>query len=393
MSKHYDWIVIGGGITGAALAYELAKQGVKTLLLDRIPEPQQASRYSYGGLGYWLGTTPLVRQLAQEGLAIHRQLTAELGSETEFCDRPLLALITSDQDPDAIAAHQATFDHPFTRLTPAEAGELEPLLNPAAIAAALRIPHAQINPIRTTAAYRAAFVRLGGSIRNESVLEWNRNGDRIIGVTTHAATSPVTYHAPQITLCAGAWSRPLLKPLGIDPPLYFTHAAGLEFAPDPSLHLHHIIMPALVQRFHLEAAASAPAVRPQWREPGHEPAAAILDPGAVQFQDGRILFGQASHTLTSLDAPLDPVQSETQLRQALAPLFPTLAPRAAQWFHCLVAFSGNPLPQVGHLRDHGNLSLFSGFSNTLVVTPSLARHFATWALTGEDEVIPQLGFH
>jgi glycine/D-amino acid oxidase-like deaminating enzyme len=112
----------------------------------------------------------------------------------------------------------------------------------------------------------------------------------------------------------------------------------------------------------------------------------------VQFQDGRLIFGQASHTLTRLDAPLDPIQSETQLRQALARFFPALAPRAAHWFHCLVAFSGNPQPQVGHLPAHPNLSLFSGFSNTLVVTPALARHFATWALTGEDDVIPHLRF-
>ena len=40
--KIYDWIVVGGGITGAAVSYELAKKGFAVLLchiatkLDRV---------------------------------------------------------------------------------------------------------------------------------------------------------------------------------------------------------------------------------------------------------------------------------------------------------------------------------------------------------------------
>jgi glycine/D-amino acid oxidase-like deaminating enzyme len=37
--KTYDWIVVGAGITGAALAYELAKQGLQVLLLEKEKNP------------------------------------------------------------------------------------------------------------------------------------------------------------------------------------------------------------------------------------------------------------------------------------------------------------------------------------------------------------------
>ena len=37
--KNYDWIVVGAGITGAALAYELAKQGLQVLLLEKEKNP------------------------------------------------------------------------------------------------------------------------------------------------------------------------------------------------------------------------------------------------------------------------------------------------------------------------------------------------------------------
>lgn len=396
MTKNYDWIVIGGGITGAALAYELAKQGIKTLLLDPTPEPYQATRYSYGGLGYWAGTTALTRQLCAEGIALHRQLAAELGGETEFRELPVLFTIPADRDPEAIAAEYRQYADSLELLTPATVAALEPLLNPQVLSGALRIPHAQINPIRTTAAYRAAFSRLGGTIRAEPVQAWEREGDgyaktdRLIGVTTQVAKSQATYHSGHITLCAGAWSRSLLQKLGVRLPVYFTHATGLELYGAPNLHFDHLIITALLQRSHLEAIATKPEWETRWDQPGVEIAPAILDPGIAQFQDGRILLGQTSHTLSDLDAPLDASAEEAKIRAAIAPLCPLIAEQPAQWFRCLVAFNPAPLPYVGAVPGWTGLSLFTGFSNTLVLAPPLARHFARWALSRQDEVMEQL---
>ncbi|HBE35501.1 MAG TPA: FAD-dependent oxidoreductase, partial [Cyanobacteria bacterium UBA11368] len=44
----FDWIAIGGGITGAAVSYELSKKGFSVLLLEQYATPQNATRYSYG---------------------------------------------------------------------------------------------------------------------------------------------------------------------------------------------------------------------------------------------------------------------------------------------------------------------------------------------------------
>ena len=33
--KTYDWIVVGAGITGAALGYELAQNGLRVLLIEQ----------------------------------------------------------------------------------------------------------------------------------------------------------------------------------------------------------------------------------------------------------------------------------------------------------------------------------------------------------------------
>ena len=140
----YDWIVVGAGITGAALAYELAKQGFSTLLLEQHNPLTGATRYSYGGIAYWSGTTALTRQLCAEGIERHRILSAELEADTQFRELDLLLTIAAHSDPQALVQQYASFAIPPHLLSVAEACGLEPLLNPTAIAGALTVRHGHI---------------------------------------------------------------------------------------------------------------------------------------------------------------------------------------------------------------------------------------------------------
>ncbi|PSB40542.1 FAD-dependent oxidoreductase, partial [filamentous cyanobacterium Phorm 6] len=110
--KSYDWIVVGGGITGAAVSYELAKKGFSVLLLERDAIMQNGTRFSYGGLAYWSGTTDLTRQLCAEGIERHRNLSAELDADTEFRELDLLLTIDRGDDPEKAAANYAHFGTP-----------------------------------------------------------------------------------------------------------------------------------------------------------------------------------------------------------------------------------------------------------------------------------------
>jgi len=77
MTTTYDYIIIGGGITGSALSYELANLGSRVLLLEKETHPLNATFYSYGGLAYWSATTEIQRKLYQEGREIQRNLSVE----------------------------------------------------------------------------------------------------------------------------------------------------------------------------------------------------------------------------------------------------------------------------------------------------------------------------
>lgn len=383
--KTYDWIVVGGGITGAALGYELATQGFSVLLLEKDATLQNATRYSYGGLAYWSGTSELTRQLCQEGIDIHRHLSEELNIDTQFRELDLLITIASDDAPDTVASKYSKFAIVPRLLSVEQACELEPLLNPNAIAGALTVRHGHIHPEKVTQGYIEAFRRAGGERQIAQVVELLRRTHQIEGVKTPNQT----YYAANTVVCAGGLSRALLNASGIPVRLYFTHAEMIETL-SVDLQLRTIVMPANLKRFALEAKASTHDVDALWDEPGHEPVPFILDAGAIQFLDGSLRMGQISRVLTNPYAKVDSAVSEAAIRSQVGSILPALEKLPGSWHHCLVAFSSNRLPLVGALRHIERVYVFSGFTNPLVFVPPLAKRFANWATGQDDSIINQL---
>lgn len=381
----YDWIVIGSGLTGAAVSYELANAGFSVLLLDRAAHPESATRYSYGGIAYWSGTTELTRQLCQEGIDHHRSLSAELGQDTQFRETNLLLTIAPDRDPAEIAAKYTNCAIPPQILNPKDAHAIEPILNPESIAGVLQFPHGHVFPEGIVSAYLNAFERLGGKSQVASVNGFIQSQGQVTGVKTPTET----YHGDRVLVCAGGMSRDLLKSVGVSVRLYFTQAEMIETVPiEPCLQ--SIVMPAETKRFEMEAAAGKAETDRLWDEVGHEVQPPILDPGAVQLRDGRIRMGQWSRTLTSLTPQIDAASSEQAIRQEVGQIMPTLKDVPGEWHLCLVAFSGDRLPLIGALPLVENLYLFSGFSNPFAILPPLAKRFAHAMTSQTDPIIEQL---
>ncbi|MEN9252291.1 MAG: FAD-binding oxidoreductase [Thermostichales cyanobacterium BF3_bins_165] len=375
----WDWIVVGGGVTGAAAAYELSCQGLRVLLLEPDSPLRGGTRFGYGGLPYWSGQNDWARQLCEVGIQRHRQLSSELDYDTEFREGSLLMLIPPDRQREQVLAQHALLGIVPTYLDERETQRAEPLLNPAAHQGALRVPHAHVRPTAMAAGLVQGLLRQGGKQVPERVVALQRTGERWTGVQTSGGS----YEGGEILVCAGAWSRGLLRRAGIWVPLYFTHAELLETDPW-SERLNHFIQTVGVARFELEAASCAPDKLPLWDQPGQEPAPAILDPGIFQMRDGSLRLGQISRTLTDADADTQALGGAEQIRQAVTHLLPALATVPARWYHCLVAFTPDSLPLIGAIPDQPGLYIFSGFSNPLLLVPTLARCFAK-AINGDPQ--------
>ncbi len=375
----YDWIVIGGGITGSALAYELIKQQFKVLLIEKDNIADNATVYSYGGLAYWSGTDELTSQLCQEGIELHRNLTEELAVNTEFRELDLVLTIDKKDNPQTIAQNYDRFAIKPELLDVQQACQLEPLLNPNAIAGALKLPHGHIHPQKTNNAYQQAFLRCGGEIIFEEVVGFLPEGETIKGIKTDKNS----YYAANTVVCAGGLTRSLLLEIGRYLPNYFTHAQAILTSP-VDIRLRTLVMPAVQKRFELEREID------NWDTESSEPITSIIDAGAIQFLDGSFYLGQISAIMPNPRTELDQKTGEKLIRQEIAKILPNLAEIPGTCHHCLVAFNPERIALVGKLANMSGMYIFSGFTSTLVFAPPLARRFASWAANDEDSIIAQL---
>ena len=369
----FDWIVIGNGLAGAALSYELARLGLSVLLVDD-GNAESATRCSYGGIAYWSGTDAITQELCEQGIQRHRQLSDELDAPTEFRELDLLLTFAPEVDGNGLAQQYEQFAIAPRLISAPEAHALEPQLKLDAIGGAFTIKHGHVNPIKTLEAFNQAFRQLGGQQMIASVTGLVRIKNCVTGILT--ATQ--AYTAANIAVAAGGYSRKLLNDAKLSVPLYHTHAEIVAL-PQVEHPLRTLIMPAVASRFEAETTASAPATDSLWDGPPHEIAPPILDTGVIQFLDRSTYIGQISRFRTDLDiSSINAAQSEASLRQGITAQLPCLANLPGYWRHCLVTFSRDGLPLIGPLPGMEGIHIFSGFTSPFAMLLPVARRFAQW---------------
>lgn len=211
MSVGSDVIVVGGGVIGACIAYELAKAGARVTVCDREARGQ-ASAASAGmlaplseaeGPGHFL-------DLGLESLRLHRPLADELrertGMDVGYRASGLLRVALTEADEASVRRRrswhvEAGFD--VTWLDPGRARDAEPALSRDIRGAAYYENEHQVSaPLLTQAGLRAAadlgaVVRVGVNVESLVVL-----GSTVLGVRAAGET----LQADEVVMAAGAWS-------------------------------------------------------------------------------------------------------------------------------------------------------------------------------------------
>ena len=378
----YDFIVIGNGLAGAALSYELAKTDQSVLLMDD-GNPHSGTRYSYGGIGYWAGTTDLTETLFQAGMVRHRELPNELGADTQLRELDLLLTVNKGDDVEQFSQDYKIFRTAPQFISAKVACEIEPQLDPEAIAGAFHSRHGHVDPMALVAAYNQAFRRLGGHHNISQVTGLVRMGDRITGILTEAQAYP----AGSVVVAAGAYSLQLLADAGLQVPLFFTHAEIVE-TPPLDVEVRSLVMPAANTRFELEAETAADSS--QWQKPDYQIVPPVLEAGVIQFADKTARIGQISRFHTAYTPPADSSTSALAMREAIAQKLPILANAPGTWRHCLVTFTQDGLPLLGPVPRVSGLHLFSGFTGPFALVPPVAQRYAQHLTNGVDKLIEQM---
>jgi sarcosine oxidase subunit beta len=230
-----DVVVIGGGISGTAAAYELARSGVRVTLLERGTLAGMASGWTLAGVRQ-SGRHPAELPLATAAVARWAHLSEELDADVQYRRHGNLRLARTEAEApiiQAIVAEQRALGLDLTFLPDNRTiREVAPAIAGTVHAASFCPTDGHANPNATVNAFAAAAERHGARIRTGVTLTGiDTNGGRVTGVTTDAGKIV----ADAVVVAAGVYSRPLCAPLGIDLPIEIAHVSVVQTAPLPPL--------------------------------------------------------------------------------------------------------------------------------------------------------------
>jgi D-hydroxyproline dehydrogenase subunit beta len=234
-----DVVVVGGGIIGAACAFELTRAGAAVTLLEK---DELAAGASGRNLGY-LDTSkdPVLAPLARASLGHYLEIATDPPSPFFLDDEPVGTLaVTIDEDEidelEAWAKAAEAVGVPLEHVG-AAVRELEPELSPDVIDAYLLHEGHRVDPLALTVCYGALARSTGATIRHHApARRLIDRRDRVAGVTTDDGV----LEADAVVLAAGPWSSALARPLGIRLPVASARGWLVHAAPERPLFRHWI---------------------------------------------------------------------------------------------------------------------------------------------------------
>uniref|UniRef100_A0A3Q3WDG8 Peroxisomal sarcosine oxidase n=1 Tax=Mola mola TaxID=94237 RepID=A0A3Q3WDG8_MOLML len=214
--QEYDCIVIGAGVQGCFTAYELAKRGKKTLLLEQfiLPHTRGSSH----------GQTRIIRKAYEQDFYIPMmneayQLWAQLEGEAGVkLYRQTGLLVMGPEHSQGYKKVKATLERnkiPMVLLTKDNFNQHIPNVNLAEGDSALvDVTAGVLYADRALKTAQDQFKKLGGVIRdNEAVTDIQP------GPVVTVFTSAGVYRAKSAAITAGAWANKLLAHTGLQLPL------------------------------------------------------------------------------------------------------------------------------------------------------------------------------
>lgn len=220
-------IVVGAGVIGSSIAYQLARTGMKVMIFDRGRVGGQATGASAGmiQINPDRTTPPPMSSLSLESARLFPALAAELADRTgvDIGYRPgrLLHVALHEGEESHLRTHRAwQVDHGVSVawLDRHEVLDLEPTLNPSVHAGLYYPDNHQVMPLAFAEALARAAVDLGAALREgANVDRLLTDGDRVLGV----AVGGETVHAAEVVIANGAWasswSEALRTPIPVRP--------------------------------------------------------------------------------------------------------------------------------------------------------------------------------
>lgn len=233
--RSVDVVIVGGGISGTAAAYELARHGVNVTLLEQGDLASMASGWTLAGVRQ-SGRHPAELPLAMAAVQRWATLNDELDADVEYRRGGNLRLART---PDEVPMIQKVVEVGLAQgldLTylpdNAAVRAKTPGIAESVLAASFCPTDGHANPTKTVQAFAAAAERYGATIQTgTTVMGIVATGGRVTGVRT----SDGVIAAGTVIIAAGIHTQALIAPFGIALPLRIAVVAAIQSIPLPPM--------------------------------------------------------------------------------------------------------------------------------------------------------------
>ncbi len=216
-------VIVGGGISGCAIAWNLAHRGIKDIVvLEKDTLANGSTGRCGAGIRMQWGAEKNC-QLAQYSVNFFENANEVLGYERdiEFEQSGYLIIAANEKEATQFKKNvtlQNSLGIPSVYLSPEEAREIVPIIDTSQfVAATFCQKDGHLNPFHTTDAFAIAAERLGVKIfKHTEVTDIEVKNGRIEGVETTRGRIATNI----VVNAAGGWSKAIGAMAGVDIPIY-----------------------------------------------------------------------------------------------------------------------------------------------------------------------------
>ena len=242
MSRRASAVIIGGGVTGASIAFHLAASGMRdVLVLERRTLASGGTGRSVG-IVRQLYPTRETSQMVVRSLHVFQRFRQAVGGESGYVGCGALIGVSPAMRPklEATVELQRAVGVRAEVLEPRDLARVEPRIDPENLGAVLYEPDSGYgDPTAVTNGYADAARRHGARIeQGVEVVAIRRSEDRVTGVET---ASGERIDTPIVVNAAGLWSPAVARLAGVTLPIVIGRHPVFVVERDASFGRPHLV--------------------------------------------------------------------------------------------------------------------------------------------------------
>jgi sarcosine oxidase subunit beta len=234
MPEKADIVIIGGGVMGCAIAYNLAREGLKPVVIEKSDIGGEASGANGGGVRQSARNLKEM-PLAIESIQIYGQLHEELGMDLEYTREGNLRLCTSEEELETMRAsveNQKAADLDLEMLDRKQVLDINPHIGDKVLGASFCPTDGHVNPFLVTYAFFQKAKSLGARFfTHEKVKDIRLQKNKVSAVITDKQT----FETDLVINAAGVAGRNVANMVGLDLPMRPVFSEAMITEPYPPL--------------------------------------------------------------------------------------------------------------------------------------------------------------